>query len=212
MRGTRCYLQSCVRGGGLGQHAEALFRLRPDTLGPPPDSGKVAQAWVPLARTIAAEPLDAANARMYLDTSPLGGLDADADPEERYKGCMLRVESKARAPTHSMGGRLRGARSAVWLRRPLVWVPGTRPCSVKCGGGSLACGCRAECQTMEQVPAELLPRVPATSGRRAAAVFTDFLSLLGATETGPTRVTDGGSAAFGASLLARSVVARAPAL
>ncbi|RNE95832.1 uncharacterized protein Tco025E_09903 [Trypanosoma conorhini] len=39
MRGTQCYLQSCVRGGELRRHAEALFRLQPDTLSPPPDGG-----------------------------------------------------------------------------------------------------------------------------------------------------------------------------
>ncbi|RNE95165.1 Tcoingi protein [Trypanosoma conorhini] len=62
---------------------------------------------------------------------------------------------------------------------------------MNCGGGSLARGRRAECQATEQSPAELLLCVLKTSGRRVAGVFTDFLSLLSALETGPTRATDG---------------------
>ncbi|RNF00733.1 uncharacterized protein Tco025E_09032 [Trypanosoma conorhini] len=110
---------------------------------------------------------------------------------ERHKGCMPLTESKAHAHNTPNGRAARRARSAARPRRPLVWAPGTRPCSVKCGGRLVACGCRAECQATEQGPAELLPRVPVTSSRRAAAVFSNFLSLLRALETGPTRATDG---------------------
>ncbi|RNE96525.1 uncharacterized protein Tco025E_09836, partial [Trypanosoma conorhini] len=65
----RCGVSSaiCSSACAVASYSDTprLFsRLQPDTLGPPPDSGKVAQAWVPLARTIAAEPLDAANARL----------------------------------------------------------------------------------------------------------------------------------------------------
>ncbi|RNF02158.1 uncharacterized protein Tco025E_08494, partial [Trypanosoma conorhini] len=91
-----------------------------------------------------------------------------------------------------MGGRLRGARSAVWLRRPLNSAPDVRTCSVKRGGGPLACGSGVRYQDTERGPAELLLCVLKTSGRRVAGVFTASPSLLlSALETGPTRVTDG---------------------
>ncbi|RNF16754.1 Tcoingi protein, partial [Trypanosoma conorhini] len=112
----------------------------------------------------------------------------------RDSAAMGRAKSTCARATYPLsGGRLRRARSAVWLHRPLVLAPGTRTCSMNCnGGGSLARGRRAECQDTELGPAELLLCVLKTSGRRVAGVFTASPSLLrSAFGTGPTRVTDG---------------------
>ncbi|RNE96775.1 uncharacterized protein Tco025E_09652 [Trypanosoma conorhini] len=105
MRGAQCYLQSCVRGGELGRHAEALF--------PPSNpthsalrlvAGKLHEDrcfWhAPLPRSPSMPPT-----RVYLGTPPPDGLGAGADPEERRKGCMLLAESKAHALLYTLNAR-----------------------------------------------------------------------------------------------------------